>query len=560
MRKLNLKDFEHNISDATWNTALDIEAESGVKSLQEVEKNFWVARVEHFEQPFETEVILSSKTVKAYTCECWTEGRQLICPHIAASLLKIRQYLAKKAEDKLQKQLEIPEPEGVRISINTILANITQADLSDFVKNYFRQDKDFALSLKTFYVGLQGESETHFQHLLEAVLPKKSKTLVVFAEPQMKRLIKMLSDFIEHIKETENHRLVYQISGSTLTKILPIIDHFTLQQLDKILPFCELALKAACYSAEAAPSPELKEDFWIMLFNLAEKEAYPKELQRMVIAFLAKKCNDSEKNTQIEGLFFQKPNPVSLFIATLYIAALAQNGIKKGGIRILEDQEFAINQICDCIQQLFYLDYHDACIEMIEHFMSNKTFTVALLNEFENIYIEIAEKKGDKLLLKKAYRQHFFSIGNFDYFYKLKELSGNKWEKDLQKIVKEATEKEKYVLVANILLEEEEYTLLEIFLKHRSDLNLLKVLEQNLLKLNKDFLQDQYVQLLGDYLEKHFGLPAAVYLKKILGGLALKREYLMLENIINSLCKQYPERDTLREELADLFPKTYKTK
>lgn len=77
-QKLWLKDFEHHISAQTWNAA-DILLQSGaVKNLREVEKHLWVALVATEEGQYETEMIISPHKIKAFTCECFGEGRLLI--------------------------------------------------------------------------------------------------------------------------------------------------------------------------------------------------------------------------------------------------------------------------------------------------------------------------------------------------------------------------------------------------------------------------------------------------------------------------------------------------
>jgi hypothetical protein len=557
--KLDLDNFELKISAATWNAALDIDAESGVKSLLEVEKNFWVSKVEQNEQPFETEIIITPRRIKAFTCDCWSEGRKLICPHIAASLLKIRQYLEKKTEEKRDKQALLPEKDNNKFTIQTVLANITPEDLSEFVKSYSRKDKDFALSLKTWYAGMQGESETHFQHLLEAVIPKVKNGKPI-PDLELRRVKKMLDDFTEHLESTENYRLIYQISSTILAKVLPLLAFLNENQRDKIYPFCEVAFDEAVSASDKTPSPELKADFWKILFELVNNENLPKDLQKKLIAYLAKKSVETDKFDQISDLFYQKTNPVAPFFLHLYIAALAQKGIHKGGIHVLEDHLYTPETIRNCIINLYYWEYFEAATEMIDYFLPKNCFTTSHTRELEELSIQISEKQGDKTRMKKSYRQRFISAGNFEYFQKLKALVGKKWETELESLVKEITKKGNHALVASVLLEEKHYPLLEFYIVQQNDASLLRQLENKLLVENRNFLKNHYILLLKNYLEKHFGLPASDYIKRMLSGLVLKKEFTMVNEIVNDLCKHFDERNTLSEELADMFPKGYRTK
>jgi hypothetical protein len=162
--------------------------------------------------------------------------------------------------------------------------------------------------------------------------------------------------------------------------------------------------------------------------------------------------------------------------------------------------------------------------------------------------------------MKKSYRQRFISAGNFEYFNKLKALVGKKWEAELESLVKEITKKGNHSLVASVLLEEKHYPLLEFYLLQQNDAAILRQIENKLLVENRNFLKTHYVLLLKNYLEKHFGLPASDYIKRMLSGLVMKKEFTMLNEIVNELCKHFDERTTLSEELAEMFPKGYKTK
>ena len=69
MQKLWLKDCEHHISAATWNTADELLQAGSVKALREVEKHFWVASVDAPDGIYEIEVMITPHKIKAFTCE-----------------------------------------------------------------------------------------------------------------------------------------------------------------------------------------------------------------------------------------------------------------------------------------------------------------------------------------------------------------------------------------------------------------------------------------------------------------------------------------------------------
>ncbi|MGI9159769.1 MAG: hypothetical protein ACR2K1_08465, partial [Saprospiraceae bacterium] len=100
MNKYRLSDFEFYIDPSTWNSAQDLLQAGAIRSLREVEKHFWVAAADTPGGALEVEVIITPHRIKAYACECWSENRRLMCPHIAAVLLKVRQYLEQRQEER----------------------------------------------------------------------------------------------------------------------------------------------------------------------------------------------------------------------------------------------------------------------------------------------------------------------------------------------------------------------------------------------------------------------------------------------------------------------------
>lgn len=186
MQKLWLKDFEHNISATTWEAADNIVLAGGVKALREVEKHFWVASVEDGEGTYEVETIITPHKIKAFTCECWTEGRRLMCPHIAAALFKLRQFLELKEEAKKARAEERATSELSRITVVNVLDKVTPEALAVFVQEYARRDRDFALALKTWFAGSVSNAENPFALILDSVIPKNPNDKT-FREPDFRR-------------------------------------------------------------------------------------------------------------------------------------------------------------------------------------------------------------------------------------------------------------------------------------------------------------------------------------------------------------------------------------
>ncbi|MBK7936994.1 MAG: hypothetical protein IPJ82_07795 [Lewinellaceae bacterium] len=224
MQKLWLKDFEHHISAATANTADDLLQAGSVKALREVEKHFWVATVEAPDGTFEIEAMITPHKIKAFTCECWTEGRRLMCPHIAAALLKLRQFLEQKTEENKVKAEKRAKTELNRITISNVLDSATPEALAEFVQEYSRRDRDFALALKTWFAATVSGTENPFALILDSVIPKTVSDKKA-KEPDLRRVRQTLDDLIRQLDgaaEEHNFSTAFQIALTIVQKIAPL--------------------------------------------------------------------------------------------------------------------------------------------------------------------------------------------------------------------------------------------------------------------------------------------------------------------------------------------------
>ncbi len=339
MQKLWLKNFEFHINPATWNAAQDLVQAGSVKNLREIEKHFWVALVEDGEFSVETEVIITPHKIKAFTCECWAEGRRLMCPHIAAALLKIRQFLVQKAEARQHiAETKQSDPAG-RLTVQAVLDQADSAGLSDFVRAYARRDRDFALALKTWFAGNLSGAENPFVLLLDAALPRHGGAQPL-REPELRRLRKTLDDLDAQVVtavEIGNARTVFQITTAILPKIAALLPKTADARREQLTEYGQKALRHLVQLPTAQLSPELLEERRIVLFDFAASGHLPAELERDAIQFLSQAATGNDQLfKKISDLFDHTPFPAPPIVLHLFLAALANRKRPAAVPRVLE--------------------------------------------------------------------------------------------------------------------------------------------------------------------------------------------------------------------------------
>lgn len=558
LQKLSLKDFEHNISPATWYAADDLVQANRVKNLREIERHFWVALVETDEGNFESEVMITPHKIKAYACECFTEGRRLMCPHIAATLIKIRQFFEQREETKRAKAELKPTNELTRFTVQTALDNAEPEALADFVRDYARRDRDFSLALKTRFAAHVSDAENPYALVLDSVLPKPTAKTKI-SEPDFRRLRKALDGLEEQLtvaKTGNDFRGMFQIASAIFLKINPLLAKSEGNRRGALLHFCQKSFETLQLVFDTAPSPELRASVWDTLFALGAKSEFPTELERDALRFLSQATAEEAKFEQLRSTFDQTPYPAQNFVLQFFLAGLAVRKMPQAAVRVLEDYLEKPDMIKAAFLQLYYLRHWEAAALVGEYFLGKNIFPTGQSRELENVLLFIAEQMGDRNRQTTLLRQRFLLSGSTDVFEKLKNASGDRWPKERDKLLAELRSKGDTPKTAALHASEGDLDALAALIESQGDLAMLQRYETPLLQEKKEFVQTQYVAFLNQYLEEHFGAPAAQFVRLRLSELIHKGEEEMVVHIIRQLTAKFPERISLPGELAELFPRS----
>lgn len=558
MQKLWLKDFEHHISAATANTADDLLQAGSVKALREVEKHFWVATVEAPDGTFEIEAMITPHKIKAFTCECWTEGRRLMCPHIAAALLKLRQFLEQKTEENKVKAEKRAKTELNRITISNVLDSATPEALAEFVQEYSRRDRDFALALKTWFAATVSGTENPFALILDSVIPKTVSDKKA-KEPDLRRVRQTLDDLIRQLDgaaEEHNFSTAFQIALTIVQKIAPFVAKLEDQKRASLLQQCEHVFSRLAKLQELPVSPELKEAAWTAVFDLACEEGYPGEMTTPVLIFLNREASNDDKFLIINELFDRTSSPVPPFLLHLFVGALAKRGTPGTVIRVLEEYSAKPALIREAIDILAKTRQPEAAYGTGEYFLDKLPFTFGQRRDIERILSEIAQDTGDTDRQIKLLWRRFLQSSNFDYFREMKSISGTRWPAELKRRLSELRKQGNDGMTAVVLAAEGEKEELAQLLEKQDDIKQFQLYENLFLPEDREFVQNRYIGLMTSYLREHFGRQASAFVREHLSGLLQKDESELVINVIRELIARFADRPSLPEELAELFPKS----
>ncbi|MBL7780452.1 MAG: hypothetical protein JNM22_04475 [Saprospiraceae bacterium] len=552
-----LKDFEHHISSQTWNAAEALLQAGAVKNLREVEKHFWVALVATDEGHFETEMIISPHKIKAFTCECFGEGRRLMCAHVAASLLRLRQFLEQRQEEKRAKAEQQEQKERSRLTVQDALQNATPDAITEFVLEYARRDRDFALALKTWFAGLVTASENPYLLVLDSVIPKGKNV----REPEFRRLRKTLDDLgmqADAALALSNFQTVFLINTAILRKIGAFLPQQSDNRYTLLLQAWQVALHQLLNWKKEEVAQALRDHVWDFLFELGSAGHIPSECSREALQYLADAAKDAAKFEQINRLFDETPAPAPPFVLHLFLVALADRGSAEAVARVLEDYSGHPERVRTALLVLYYLKYKDAVTLAGEAFLQTPDLPTGWRKEMEDILLFLAEQSGDTARQREILQRRFLQSGSFEQYEKLKKVAAADWPALRRELADMLQAKGERAKLASMLALDNDWEALVAWLDEEPDIRQVQRFEAQLLPEYSDFLKNRYVTLLHQYLLDHFGQPAAAYARQQLSVLLQKGATNVVKEIAQELIAQFPDRPSLPEELAELFPKTRK--
>jgi hypothetical protein len=275
-----------------------------------------------------------------------------------------------------------------------------------------------------------------------------------------------------------------------------------------------------------------------------------------VLLFLTRETTNEEKFQRISALFDQAHSSAPPFVLHLFIGALARRNMPESVIRVLEEYAAKPAAIRDAIVTLAQAGYSEAAFRAGEHFLASIKFSLGQRRELEDTLLAIARNGGNPARQINLLWQRFVQSGNFDYYAELKNISGKGWSAELKRRLADLRKQGDERMTAVVLAAEGQKSELAHLLEKQEDMKQFQQYENLFLPEDKPFVHGRYVELLSGYLSEHFGKPASEHVREALAVLMQKGEQELVIAIIRALTTRFPDRPSLPDELAELFPKS----
>jgi SWIM zinc finger len=574
--KLNfsINEFERHLEDTLVQEAEQLFAQNALKSVKEVEKNLFLARFTegpNATSTVETEVQLVGTKVKMASCECAAFTQNGLCAHIAAALIQLNDNKkAQEASKKAVKMQVLDTP--TRLTIPNILKTIDDAQLIEFIADYARSDKQFALALKTRFAGdlaASGDIAEHYKTLIDNTL-KNAKNQKGKFTPKGWLQVFTLLDELKQKAEARFRNGELAVSFALIKIVLPLIHKFMrpsdapkvklekrqVQLVEILRGYTELPI-----------SPELDVEMWDFLSHeWTQCTRHP--FSERLFDWLFKSANSAEKTEKLLALLDHQLHTNRSFLE-------ARDRLLTQKIQILQ-KSGRVDEASQLI--LSALEQPDVLYFAIENALSNRDFTLAkslcrngmtifggsntAVDHIENLLLDIAEAEFNRVDILDFAEKRFYKTLNLAYFDKMKVvgLSANKLKTIIETLENQPLRLERRDALAAIYTSEKLFDKLTALIDQVQSLELLRRYGVDLWRHDTEGAIALHKKVIYEYMMSHLGRPPAQRIRQVLEAHIQGGGFELAVKLRQDFNRDFPERHSLKEELSEMFEEFEKKK
>ena len=250
-----------------------------VGHLRETERHLWLSEVSDG-AVWEVEMRISPSKVQQASCECAAFRSDKQCAHLAAALLALRRLLNDRQAEKQAARVQKKERPVRTLDTQSILNNIRADDLADFVRQYARSNRAFAVALKTrFATDVPTlDNKAKFSELLDSAIGMARKADYSISHRGAGKIAAVADEMLSQAKQAIAQRHwadAADMAQSIIEKLTPLLRKAGERQVllrEAIRQSFQILLDIP--ASPVPPPPDLKDALWHYAAEESKKLLY----------------------------------------------------------------------------------------------------------------------------------------------------------------------------------------------------------------------------------------------------------------------------------------------
>lgn len=553
-----LQQLENHIGEDALIEGENLLEEGAVDGLSELEKHLWLATVDGYE----VEVKLSPSRVLAGTCECSRFTGEGMCGHLAAVMMALRrrQQAVARKQEKARK-----EPEGHRkLTTSIVLDNVSLEELADFVREYAKANRNFAIALKARFASAvsQIDSKEKYLQLLESTIKAVRKPDRSISMRGSQQLIKVLQELHQQAEQAILEKGFLEaavIAQSIIEKITPILKKAKGKQ-GELRREVNRAFENLHRLLEKKPAPSLLHGLWGYSLQEYNKLAYrTNDIDLLFFKLMTPLAQDAaQQESLLEVLnehkekYRQEGRPAAPFLL-IELSALERAGKTLEARQLMESNLMQPDVLLYAIQQAVAKGQIPR-VKALAITGLRFEMPADIKSRLEEMLLQLAEEDGERETINQYALRRFLDTQDFQYFEKARRAAGTDWPRQVEDTLQHFQQLP-YVpklrnTIARILAAEGLHERLMEYAEQVQSLDLLQEFASHLIETQRGRLLLLYRRLLNEFLRNHLGRKTSQRIREALQCLHEAGAGDVALEMVEEFRAQYPERHSLMEELA----------
>ena len=559
---LRLNHLEKDLPEAALLEAERLLDAHAMRSLTEVEPKLWAARWDDADEgKVEVGVQLGRAAIKAATCECPTFSAADLCPHVAATALAIRRKMQEARVGK-ERPGKASSPSR-KLTTTLVLQEVEPDELVEFVREYARRNRDFAVALKARFTtevdAIAGKAKYH--QLLDSALKLARRADRSFSHRGVDRLAHVLDELFQQCNQSlaQDHFLdASALLQAVVEKIGPILGKVPPDD-DRLRQKVGEAIDRLNHLQGSAP-PDLLQALQAFAEEQHGRALYRRHnLDLRFWPLLAGPFPDKDRlNTLTDLLVEQKhryesegrpPGPLLL----AFFQLLRALNHRQAALNFVLDHASNQALIAKALGRASQEKDHAAAQAIIKAAMQQAGDDVDQHRALSDLLVPLSRQLGALPAMVPLLREALLQTLDPGLIAPLQRASGQMWKrvaKDLATRLLQSDHPRAKEILARLYLAREDTPALLDLIEHEDDLELLLAFDHALWPQHRPRVIAIYRRLLAHYAGQHLGPKSSAKIRLVLEHLKKLGENSLSRELAEGFRADYPERHTLMEQLA----------
>ena len=553
-----LQKLESHIDEEALIEGENLLEAGAVEGLFELEKHLWLATVEGYE----VELKISPSKVLGGTCECSRFNQEGMCEHLAAMMMVLRRKQQTRLQKREKEKKETPSPR--KLTTGIVLDNVNLEELADFVREYARANRNFAIALKARFASTVSEidSKEKYVQLLESTIKAVRKPDRNISLRGAQRLLKVLEELKQQaeqgIMERDFLEVAY-ICQSIIEKVAPILKKARGKQRE-LRQEVNHAFEYLHQLLEKGPAPTLLHELWAYCLQEYNKLAYRSNgidlLFFKLMVELAQEPRQQEILLDSLDNYKEKYKEESRPTAPLMLielSALEKSGRNEEARQLMESNLMQPDVLLYAIQQAITKGQMPRVKALA---ITGLRFDLPqeVKARLEELLLRLAEEDDEREEINRYALRRFLDTQDFSYYQKARRADRAGWAGQVEEILAHFQSlpyaPSRRNTIARILAEEGMDSRLMSYAEQVQSLDLLQEFAPFLIGNYRERLLELYRKLLTDFLRNHLGRKTSQRIREALQRLHEIGAGELAVLLVEEFRSQYPDRHSLMEELA----------